>query len=68
MIILFYINQKKVVELHRKLMGDFMGDRGKEEEESQVKHMQEMNELKEKLATEFEEKIKKYEVRELAQR
>ncbi|XP_005093244.2 A-kinase anchor protein 9 [Aplysia californica] len=53
--------KKKFVERHRKLMTDFMGDRGKEEEEAKEKHDKELSELKQSLTEEFEQKLREYE-------
>ncbi|RUS69008.1 hypothetical protein EGW08_023231 [Elysia chlorotica] len=53
--------KKKFVEKHRKLMTDFMGDREKEEEEANRRHTEEMEQLRENLNREYEEKISAYE-------
>ena len=58
----FSISQKKFVERHRKLMTDFMEDRGKEEEEANEKHNKELEELRVTLTQEYETKLKYYEV------
>ncbi|GFS21832.1 A-kinase anchor protein 9 [Elysia marginata] len=53
--------KKKFVEKHRKLMTDFMADREKEEEESNKKHAEELEELRDTLNREFEERLSAYE-------
>ena len=58
----FFLSQKKFVEKHRKLMTDFMADREKEEEETNKKHSEELEQLRESLNREFEAKINAYEV------